>query len=124
MGCAMKTCFKCGESKSRSEFYKHPQMADGLLGKCKDCTKQDNVRNREKRIDYYRAYDRRRAKEGHGSGSCTNVQRRAHNRLSRAVEAGKVSKPSACSCCGDAVRLYGHHDDYDKPLEVRWLCQP
>lgn len=34
-----KTCFKCGASKARSEFYKHPKMADGLLGKCKSCTR-------------------------------------------------------------------------------------
>jgi hypothetical protein len=42
----MKTCFKCGTEKSLSEFYKHPQMKDGLLGKCKKCTRADAEQRR------------------------------------------------------------------------------
>jgi hypothetical protein len=39
--------------------------------------------------------------------------------LRDAVKAGKI-KREPCFC-GDP-KSHGHHDDYDKPLEVIWLC--
>lgn len=40
-----KICFRCKEEKALSEFYKQKRMIDGVLGKCKSCTKNDsNIR--------------------------------------------------------------------------------
>lgn len=36
------------------------------------------------------------------------------------VKRGKVVK-KPCEVCGNP-KVRGHHEDYDKPLEVRWLC--
>ena len=40
----MKVCFRCGIEKSLTEFYEHPKMGDGRLGKCKACTKSDSMK--------------------------------------------------------------------------------
>ena len=37
-----KKCFKCGEVKFITDYYKHNQMSDGHLNKCKTCTKKDS----------------------------------------------------------------------------------
>lgn len=54
----------------------------------------------------------------------TSEHQMARNKLSRAVASGKVVRGS-CEREGDDCRgpIEGHHDDYSKPLDVRWFCQ-
>ena len=143
MNTELKTCFKCGVSKPRCEFYRHPQMGDGLLGKCKACTKLDvGIRYWIKRPEI-QAYDRARSSlphrlEARKQYARTQMGRVAHARARRAWEQQFPEKIAAvravhralrsgnlvrtpCEVCGE-VRTEAHHDDYSKPLDVRWLC--
>lgn len=46
----------------------------------------------------------------------------AHNKVNYAVKTGALIKNEICDFCGDRKKLSGHHEDYDKPLDVFWLC--
>jgi len=122
----MKKCFKCEEELPLSQFYKHKQMPDGHLNKCKECTKKDARENRAKNIEYYRAYDRNRGNRL--SDSYQNEYRekypnkyKARNMVSNAIRDKKLFKED-CESCGSTEYIHAHHDDYLKPLNVRWLC--
>jgi len=45
---------------------------------------------------------------------------RAHSAVARALRSGRLKK-QPCEECG-SKDVHAHHDDYSKPLEVRWLC--
>jgi len=52
----------------------------------------------------------------------------ARNAVSNALRSGKLIKPDCCDLCGtrieDPKNLHGHHEDYNKQLEVIWVCVP
>ena len=53
------------------------------------------------------------------------VKRNAWSQVARAIKKGSLIKPEACSSCGGSEpRIEAHHEDYNKPLEVIWLCSP
>lgn len=54
----------------------------------------------------------------------------AQNALEQALARGEVIRSDTCQQCGSSERfrdgrtaIQGHHTDYNKPLEVMWLCQ-
>lgn len=139
----MKTCFKCNRSLPFDEFYRHPRMADGHLNKCKECTKHDVKRSYTEHHDARTAYEQKRLddparrekqreygrkKRGTAShaeaatrwNSANAHKKHAHGLVQRAVETGRLTR-QPCEVCG-RVDSQAHHDDYDKPLDVRWLC--
>jgi hypothetical protein len=127
-----KECFKCKTIKPLTEFYKHSKMADGHLNKCKACAKNDVGKHRSENLDRIRQYDRDRGKLDHRIKLATEMTRSwraedkrrqtAHTAVAKAIRNGVLTR-MPCERCG-AVKSEGHHEDYDKPLDVMWLCQP
>jgi hypothetical protein len=131
----VKTCFKCKRDLPYGEFYRHEMMADGHLGKCKDCTRDDVAENRIKNIGRIREYDRARAALPHRRRLRDQIMRRwrvlfperhkAHEAVNNAVRDGRLQKKRECQRCGiTPKRIEAHHADYSKPLDVEWLCKP
>jgi len=127
-----KECFKCKTVKPLTEFYKHSEMGDGHLNKCKECTKNDANKHRAENLEKIREYDRKRGKLAHRVAQRTEVNRawraedvrrqKCHSAVRAAIISGKLVK-TPCEKCGE-IKSLAHHEDYDKPLDVMWLCQP
>jgi hypothetical protein len=47
---------------------------------------------------------------------------KAGDRIRDMVRSGKIKKPYKCELCSKKGLVHGHHEDYNKPLEVIWLC--
>ena len=138
----MKICICCNQSKPNEDYYAHPQMADGRLGRCKACHKSEIRKNylrrlqdpdwREKELDRQRAKSKKHRAEGKKPNSeavklgakkwleNNKHKRKAHYAVSNALRDNRLTK-KPCEKCGDQDSQ-AHHDDYSKPLNVRWLC--
>jgi hypothetical protein len=68
-------------------------------------------------LDYERAYSRQH------HAKFTPERKRASSLVNTAIYSGKL-KRQPCEVCGaGATWTQAHHDDYAKPLDVRWLCR-
>mgnify|MGYP001611599223 CR=1 FL=1 len=56
---------------------------------------------------------------------CASARERANAALriavAKAIQDGVLVR-EPCEVCGNP-KVDGHHDDYSKPLDVRWLCR-
>ena len=49
--------------------------------------------------------------------------RPAHRMVHQALRSGKIERPNRCDDCGLERRVEAHHEDYSRPLWVKWLCR-
>ena len=99
------------------------------------CIRRSNdwkVRNKDKvkenRIKYSKTikYKLNKDKQRKKYAVVHSDRDRATRKLRWAVECGKVIKPNQCSVCQkthELSKIQGHHNDYEKPYEVIWVCR-
>lgn len=130
-------CKTCNTDKPSNGFYTSNKS------RCKDCVKSSVLRYRAEHLERARAYDKMRASMPHrvaarkeyqattafaeshkaaaGRWSAKHPNRRKANYLlGNAIRDGKLKK-DPCHVCGN-TKAQAHHPDYDRPLDVVWLC--
>ena len=142
----MRTCSRCKKEKAESEFYKRTHGGSNRI--CRSCMQEYSrsyrKNNRTKVKVYAKVYmennreakaasDKKHGKTEKGKASRSKAiqvydkknpdKLRARRSVGNAVRRGKIKAPSLCEECKQHKKLDAHHDDYSKPLEVRWLCR-
>jgi hypothetical protein len=75
----------------------------------------ERARNRAAGRRAWRAEDQRRYRRRHPEAD------RARRLAGRALRSGRLLKSACEGCGGEETEM--HHEDYARPLDVRWLCR-
>lgn len=140
----MKPCTACGLVKPLSDFYRNKIISDGHENTCKPCFRKRQNKWRWENIAKVRAAQRafvhseesianKKAWTNSAAGKASHaratarwraknrIKCRAHKKLNNAIIRGELTR-QPCEKCG-VRKVDAHHDDYSKPLQVRWLCR-
>jgi hypothetical protein len=131
--CECGTCKKCvGRAYMRRWREQHPERWKEIMAAS---YQRHAVKRRKKQHEYRKANlearrsaDREYAKK-RPKYVASPEKVKAQNTVNYAIASGKLT-PKPCEECGKGVYetsdgrrgIHAHHDDYSKPLDVRWLC--
>ncbi len=114
---SLKGCTRCKKWLSLGSFHKDSSRWDGLQATCKTCKLETkslwgstDAGQMSRRAEFERT---KRLYPDKYLARYTSNNARARGKL----------VPSACVVCSATENIEGHHDDYAKPLDVRWLCR-
>lgn len=103
-----RVCRLCRRELSRDRFDKARRGSNKVKSYCRDCLV----------VQHRLLYNHRQRNSG-GSTKRDPMKSRAKNLFQSAMRRGKIQR-QPCEICGEHAE--GHHPDYSKPYEVRWLC--
>ena len=93
--------------------------------------KEYRENNREKHREYSRKYteanrekinEKKRKKNSEDRVHAT-IEGRARKQVWNATKKGILTRPKRCQMCSVECKLEAHHADYNRPLEVIWVCR-
>ena len=120
-------CIKCDVSKPLNYFYDSTIRKSNLTGECKKCVRaRVNVSNKQShRVTFYSSESGKQLARDKFQRYLSKYASRHAVRIATnlAVLRGELIKSEECEECLDAEsRIQAHHDNYNKQLDVRWLC--
>lgn len=114
------------KKKYRSEWQKkkrpilNARLRDRYLEKIDECREQSKIRTRKylqsekgkaKHLETTRQYEKENPEKI-----------KAQRKVRKAVLSGKLIRSQICQICNKQTKTHGHHEDYNKPLDVIWMC--
>jgi len=87
---------------------------------CKCGKTKESIKN-----GFCNACEARRKREYHAKNKDSEVYKlkiAARTTVNRYIRLGRIEK-LPCQVCGSNIKTEAHHEDYDKPLDVIWLCR-
>lgn len=118
-----KVCGSCRIEKPITEFHLHSR--DGYQTRCKTCKRNDSrIQNRQPKR---RQYNYEKYRKWMDKGGLREYRRRPEVMervrvgaiVQQAIRSGKIER-QPCLICGE--KAHAHHDNYSKPLDIKWLC--
>lgn len=119
-------CMKCNVTRNIDLFYPCNIRKRTNTGECKACARI-RIRASQKephRLAYYASEEGKKAAIKNFNNYVAKYPNRYAVRLAtrNAIRRGDLVRALTCECCNQVVKIEAHHDDYNKSLEVRWLC--
>ena len=125
----MKICTICQEKKRNIDFSPNKSTSDKLQSNCKKChniisikwgkTKRGRMLKKET-AKRWRKRNPKKVKKFYDKYKDKYRKRiSANSKIYYAVKSGKLARLNCEVCKNPQVKA--HHDDYNKPLQIRWL---
>ena len=127
-----KICTNCKILQPLDNFYRDSHVKSGYHAQCKKCSKiqilnihvKNQKKERIKANKYYHEHkvDIMKRVKKYNKEKCKDyvIKNKAYCKVYSCIKKGKIIK-MPCAYCG-SKNVHAHHADYNKPLEIIWLC--